>query len=261
MVLIAVLAVPSMVLAANKLATGEVAVTAETVTIPLEITNQDGLMAMDIPLKFSEGVTLKEVTFNDTRVSYFDLQVADIDNENRTVAIGLITQITAQSKPDLAAGTGTVANLVFEVTDPDVDEVSLETVTMSKPDHELMFIYHEYVDGKVVDQRVEGGDFEPFALALSGTGDDNVPDHFALMQNYPNPFNPTTIIAFDLPVASDYKLTIYNILGQVVNDISGTSDAGTVEVEWDATAFASGVYFYKINAGDFTDTKKMMLVK
>jgi hypothetical protein len=261
MVLIALLAVPSMVFAANKLAIGEAAVAAETVTIPLEITNQDGLMAMDIPLKFSEGVTLKEVTFNDTRVSYFDLKVADIDNENRTVAIGLITQITAERRPDLAEGTGTVANLVFEVTDPEVAQVSLEAVTMSKPDHELMFIYHEYADGKVVNQRVEDGKFEPFSLALSGTGGDNLPDHFALMQNYPNPFNPTTIIAFDLPVASEYKLTIYNILGQVVNDISGTSDAGRVEVEWDATAFASGVYFYKINAGDFTDTKKMLLVK
>jgi hypothetical protein len=115
-VFIALLVLPSLLFAASKMAVGEATVSNTTVTVPVVVTNQDGLMAMDIPLKFSEGVTLKEVTFDDTRSAYFDLKVADIDNENHTVAIGLITQITATSKPDLAAGEGPVANLVFEVT-------------------------------------------------------------------------------------------------------------------------------------------------
>ena len=88
-----------------------------------------------------------------------------------------------------------------------------------------------------------------------------IPANFALGQNYPNPFNPTTSIALALPVASDYTLTIYNVTGQVVTTIAGAGDAGFQTVEWDASNNASGVYFYKLTAGNFTDTKKMVLLK
>ncbi len=260
-VLVVLLVLPSMLFAASKLVVEEATVAENTVTVPVSISNQDGLMAVDIPFKFSEGVTLKEVTFEKTRVEYFDLKIADIDNENHTVAIGLISQITATSKPDLAAGDGPVANLVFEVTDPSVKQITLETMETRRPAHNLMFIYHEYQDNKVVDQRVENGKFEPVTISLSGGVGDNVPDRFALNQNYPNPFNPTTVISFDLPKPSDYTLTIFNVLGQVVDEFSGQADAGTVEINWDASSKASGVYFYKMTAGDFTDTRKMMLLK
>jgi hypothetical protein len=88
-----------------------------------------------------------------------------------------------------------------------------------------------------------------------------LPADFALMQNYPNPFNPTTTIAFALPQASDYTLSIYNVTGQTVQEFSGHGDAGTVTVEWNASNMASGVYFYKLNAGSFSATKKMVLLK
>jgi hypothetical protein len=87
------------------------------------------------------------------------------------------------------------------------------------------------------------------------------PTHFALNQNYPNPFNPTTTISFTLPVASDYNVTVYNVSGQVVDQLSGTEAAGEVTVEWNAGSLASGIYFYKLQAGNFTDTKKMVLLK
>ncbi|MEA3296408.1 MAG: T9SS type A sorting domain-containing protein [candidate division Zixibacteria bacterium] len=87
------------------------------------------------------------------------------------------------------------------------------------------------------------------------------PNNFALNQNYPNPFNPTTTISFTLPVASDYTLTIYNVSGQTVTTLSGTEQAGTVVREWDAGDLASGIYFYKLQADNFTDTKKMVLLK
>ena len=88
-----------------------------------------------------------------------------------------------------------------------------------------------------------------------------VPTTFALSQNYPNPFNPTTNIDFSLPVASNYALTIYNVTGQVVERFSGYSEAGTVTITWDAGRYGSGVYFYKLDAGKFTDTRKMVLIK
>jgi len=89
----------------------------------------------------------------------------------------------------------------------------------------------------------------------------NIPADFALNQNYPNPFNPTTTISFNLPIASDYTLTMYNVTGQQVAEFTGTHEAGTVSIEWNASDMASGVYFYKLNAEDFSATKKMVLLK
>ncbi|MFQ5607623.1 MAG: T9SS type A sorting domain-containing protein, partial [Candidatus Zixiibacteriota bacterium] len=88
-----------------------------------------------------------------------------------------------------------------------------------------------------------------------------LPTHFALSQNYPNPFNPTTKINVSLPSASEYSLTIYNVSGQKVHEFTGQNDAGVVTVEWEASSFASGIYFYKLVAGDFASTKKMLLLK
>ena len=88
-----------------------------------------------------------------------------------------------------------------------------------------------------------------------------LPTEFSLKQNYPNPFNPMTTVAFDLPKASNVDLKIYNINGQEVASFSGAYQAGTVEINWDASMHASGVYFYKLVAGNYSDTKKMVLLK
>ncbi len=77
----------------------------------------------------------------------------------------------------------------------------------------------------------------------------------------PNPFNPTTTVSFYLSESGKYDLTIYNIRGQVVEQIEGYGDAGLVEVVWNASRHASGVYFYRLSALDYSDTKKMVLVK
>jgi hypothetical protein len=90
----------------------------------------------------------------------------------------------------------------------------------------------------------------------------NVPAHFSLSQNYPNPFNPKTIIEFALPAASDYRLTIYNIEGRLVDEFQGRADApGVFQVEWDAGDRASGVYLYRLDADQFSQTRKMLLLK
>ena len=88
-----------------------------------------------------------------------------------------------------------------------------------------------------------------------------VPEHFALHQNYPNPFNATTTITFALPVATEYELVIHNLLGQTVATFAGRSEPGLVEVSWDAGEFASGVYLYRLTAGSFVKTNKMVLLK
>ncbi len=90
---------------------------------------------------------------------------------------------------------------------------------------------------------------------------DLLPDKFELYQNYPNPFNPITTISFAVPNSVEYELTIYNTLGQTVEIFNGNADPGIVEVDWDASDFSSGVYFYKLSAGSFIDKKKMILIK
>ncbi|MFH1688053.1 MAG: T9SS type A sorting domain-containing protein [bacterium] len=87
-----------------------------------------------------------------------------------------------------------------------------------------------------------------------------VPSSYWLAQNYPNPFNPSTQIAFRAP--GSYKLTIFNIQGQVVREFSGTSESARQEiVQWQADGQASGVYYYRLKADDFSETRKMLLLK
>ena len=270
-IVFAILLVPSLVFAgANKFGAAKAVASGDNmVVIPLEITNEANLTALDIPLKFSEGVTLTEVNFDDTRVSYFDLKVARIDNIENTVVIGLLPQITAETKPDLEAGSGVVANLVFTIDNKSLEEITLEAVTMTDPNHDLTFVYHDYDrEGTRSIRSVSrsGGssgetiDFESVTVALlSGK---SLPEAFALRQNYPNPFNPVTRVAFDLPKASHVKLTVYNVLGQEVDVLMDQRmEAGSHVAEWDAESFSTGVYFYRIAADNFSQTKKMLLLK
>ena len=89
-----------------------------------------------------------------------------------------------------------------------------------------------------------------------------VPEEFGLDQNYPNPFNPATVISYQLPVNSDVTLEVFNMLGQhVATLVNDSQQAGRYEVSFDASSLSSGTYIYRIEAGEFTETKQMMFVK
>ncbi len=89
-----------------------------------------------------------------------------------------------------------------------------------------------------------------------------VPETFSLNQNYPNPFNPSTIISYQLPQQSNVELAIYNMAGQIVSSlVSEQQSAGSYQYEWDADGLVSGVYFYRITAGEFVKVKKLLLLK
>jgi hypothetical protein len=90
----------------------------------------------------------------------------------------------------------------------------------------------------------------------------NNPAKYSLSQNYPNPFNPSTTITYALPKAGNVKLTIYDVLGREVKTlVNEYKTAGTYNVTFDGSSLSSGLYFYRINAGGFTETKKMLLIK
>lgn len=89
-----------------------------------------------------------------------------------------------------------------------------------------------------------------------------IPRDFTLYQNFPNPFNPSTNIKFDLPKSEFVKIVIYNIIGQQVKIlVNEYLQAGSYKISFDGSDIPSGVYFYRLIAGEFTETKKMLLIK
>lgn len=89
-----------------------------------------------------------------------------------------------------------------------------------------------------------------------------VPKNFTLHQNYPNPFNPSTKIKFEIPASSFVTIKIYDALGKELETFSnGKINAGSYEINWDASAYPSGIYFYKLFTSEFSDSRKMILIK
>ena len=88
------------------------------------------------------------------------------------------------------------------------------------------------------------------------------PKEFVLLQNYPNPFNPVTVIRYSVPVKDHISLTVYDLLGRevsmLVNDVQS---AGSYTIEFNASRLSSGIYFYQLRTGRFSETKKMMMLK
>ena len=101
-----------------------------------------------------------------------------------------------------------------------------------------------------------------FSGTATGVNDNTQPFTFKLNQNYPNPFNPTTTISYTIPKSSYVTLKVYDILGNEVSTlVNGEKSAGNYQLKFDGSKLASGVYFYRITAGNKTDVKKLLLTK
>jgi hypothetical protein len=240
-------------------------------TVPIQVIHDEDLAAMDIPLTFSKGVTLDKVTFEGTRVADFDEKISRIDNEKNRVIIGLIAMVyTLKENSSLKPapnGDNRVAVLHFTLNDPSLKSIEIGTFKTEAPAHELMYVYNDWTGGS---PRVEdlSPEFEGGTVALDSRAPTaNLPKEFGLSQNMPNPFNPTTVVSFALPKDVKVNLSVYNVLGQQVKTlVDDVMRAGNQTVTWDGTdargnQVSSGVYFYKLRAGDFSDTKKMLLLK
>ena len=162
--------------------------------------------------------------------------------------LGSVKIASAGGKVDI--NHGHFATIVFEVS----EEFNYET--------EVSLIDWEWNDGYLVSQ--------PVSMNITyglGIENDLIPKTFALHQNYPNPFNPVTQIRYDLPKPSFVEINIYDLMGRVVrNFISSSKSLGYHTEIWNATnnsgeSVSAGVYIYTIRAGDFKQTKKMLLLK
>ena len=141
--------------------------------------------------------------------------------------------------------TSATGNFSFLVNDPTVESI---VVTATNP-----------LTGST-------SGFARLDLVTDVEDEQSIPTEFALNQNFPNPFNPSTIITYQLPINSEVTLKIYDVLGnEVASLIDEYKEAGSYEVEFNTASrikhLASGIYFYKLQAGSFTSTKKMILIK
>ncbi len=130
---------------------------------------------------------------------------------------------------------------------------------------ELLIAYSGFIDsinGRPANTMRIWGKFHPSTGVKEGSFKGTMPGSFVLEQNYPNPFNLVTEIKYALPKEARVRLEVYNITGEKVTTlVNGKQQAGYHSVRWDASSFASGIFFYRLQAGDFVQTKKMMLLK
>ncbi|MCU0414615.1 MAG: 5'-nucleotidase C-terminal domain-containing protein [Ignavibacteriaceae bacterium] len=120
-------------------------------------------------------------------------------------------------------------------------------------------VLSEYIISQLTITPINRGNI---VAGVKGIDEGELPEQFRLEQNYPNPFNPSTKISYQLTVSSDVVLKVYDVLGnEVATLVDEYKPAGIYEIEFNASALTSGVYFYQLNAGDFVQTKKMILLK
>lgn len=109
---------------------------------------------------------------------------------------------------------------------------------------------------------IESSSTSKLGNGITSAEDDSKPKEFRLFGNYPNPFNPTTKISFSIPVQNQVELAVYDVLGRKVAEvINEVLNAGEYDIEFDGSSLASGLYIYKLTSGNFTVSKKMMIVK
>lgn len=207
----------------------------------------------DEPSYTSSGLITSSITGNKTQISV-DL-MADIKGLELILKCGETPQIKNR------------LNNIQMYADQDNDIISVAWFDL-QGNRCISEGYHTLLE---IDEEVEivsafAGDVNAQAIYLDvlSKNDEDViiPQIFALRQNHPNPFNPVTQISFELQVTSHVMLDVYNITGQKVSTIINEQvEPGYHTVEWDGSSFASGVYFYRIQAGDIIESRKMMLLK
>ncbi|MDH4223354.1 MAG: T9SS type A sorting domain-containing protein [candidate division Zixibacteria bacterium] len=246
----------------------------DTVIVPLKLINPDSIEAMNLLVHYDRtSLYLRNVSKLNTRLEnweYFQYRINQpLLGDISILALADIPDPTII--PPLPPGEGVVVNLIFQII---LDPCPLDLSTQVKfkfidstsntfsatPGHNFIGQTQiEYHEGYIlidcpndVNEEKDGSD---------------LPESFELFQNFPNPFNPKTDINFTLPRESDVRLVIYNIKGQIVNNlVDKRLEAGRYKVVWEGDDFsgnkvASGIYFYRIEAGSFRETKKMIMMK
>lgn len=232
--------------------------------VPLYFHNELPLNTVQIPLKYpSNNIVIDSITTTGLRGESATIEDFQFDDANKKMLITL--NFTEQE--ELPIGTGELVRLHFSaMPGGSTSTTVLDTTVYNAIDfyvrlgHVFNFIkaYPRFIPGEITIDISTDADDQQF-----GT----LPREFALNQNYPNPFNPSTTITFALPKQSLVRLDVYNILGQKVKSlIDQILPAGEHQIDFDGRDedhqwLASGIYFYRISADEFNQSRKMILLK
>jgi hypothetical protein len=204
----------------------------------------------------------------DPASAYAEVNLAQVDgNMEVSVSSGLDVGgvLLSIDHTGIEIGTPVANGMDFLAHDADgilnVVVYSLEGNTLAAGNSSVITV--PVIDGEGSVEIVEASTADAYGRLLETTASvvAPLPTQYAVAQNYPNPFNARTMISFDLPEVSDVTVDVYSVTGQLVESISGHYEAGSHSITWDASDVASGVYFYKVTAGDFVQTMKMTLLK
>ncbi len=189
------------------------------------------------------------------------------------------TETAYYKKNAIMGDTWTVGTLVYSIEDTFVANVFGEQTTVKYllADDGLIYRQEYWTEkfGKLSSQDfgglldnllgcvIDGVAYGDTSFTLVSVGDEfETPNSFYLAQNYPNPFNPTTIISYSLPASNHVTIKVFDILGnEVTTLLNEQKEAGTHTIVFNASDLSSGVYFYKIQAGNYAETRKLILQK
>lgn len=248
----------------------------EIVTVPIKLTNPDSIGAMKLLLNFDHtAISLLNVSKLNTRIDNWEFFQPKINQPEvgDVLILGLADIHDQTVTPPLPPGDGVITNLIFQII---LDPCPLSSLSSS-----IRFKFTDSTDntlsGALGQEFIGQNDIEykdgyvlikcPTDVAEGEQDNSTLPKAYELSQNYPNPFNPVTEIKFALPEESEVSLIIYNIKGQVVNRlVDERLKPGRYKVTWEGkdsagNRVASGIYFYRLKAGNYSETKKMIMAK
>ena len=208
--------------------------------------NTDNAMTLNVPLNISSSPV---VTLN-----FWHRYTTELDYDYCNVEVSSDNGTTWQNVASYSGTLSTWTEQTFDISQFANGSTQMKVRFRLTSDAGLQYDGW-YVDDVIITKYCVGP-------ILGISGNNGIPERFSLEQNFPNPFNPVTQIKYSLAKDEFVKITVYDILGQnVATLVNNNQKAGRYYIDFDGTNFASGLYLYKIEAGSFTDVKKMMLVK
>ena len=246
----------------------------EQVAVQVRLSNNDApISGLMIPLKFSSpDLTVDSVSFAGSILpSGFDGR-AHVDNGSGEIRISYLSKFV-HPIPTITATGGLIGTIFMSVAAGAAEgTVAIDSINIDTVANDGGPATHIWKRVQACDQSgtvILLPDYEPGAVVVKapttvedGVEPSGLPTSFSLSQNYPNPFNPSTVIEFALPRAGLVKLEVFNILGQkALTLIDRRLPAGNHQVEFDATGYPSGIYFYRLSHDEVKLTRKMTLVK
>jgi len=242
------------------------AMAGDQVAIGIYGKNEEDISKIDLTLSFSsDNLLYNDVTFDQSR-SLTAQRVEEANQGQRNIHIGLDF---GEDTP-LTPGRGLLATVLFDIELSAQDElVVIDSTSYLVPEGQsLEFHQTSAAGGQTFAPYFTAGYVDIKSATDAGEEDEFIlPNEYSLAQNNPNPFNPSTKIQFELPRAGHIRLTVFNVLGQTVRTLCDEKlPGGKHSVIFDGKnnnggKIASGIYFYRLEAGDFTQSKKMILLK